>query len=69
MITTDQIRAGRAMLGWSQAKLASEAGMTREAVLRIEGGKSDPRVSSMKKIQDAMESAGLVFLPGGVRLS
>lgn len=67
MITADQIRAGRAMLGWSQAKLADEAGMTREAVLRIESGKSDPRISSMKKIQDAMELAGLVFLPGGVR--
>ena len=68
MITQEQIKAGRAMLGWSQAKLAEVAGMTREGVARIEAGKVDPRTSSILRIKNAMESAGLIFIDNGVRL-
>lgn len=68
MITQEQIKAGRAMLGWSQAKLAETTGMTREGIARIEAGKVDPRTSSILRIKSAMESAGLVFIDDGVRL-
>jgi len=73
MITPRQIRAARALLGWSQQQLADKAIMSLNAVTRLEAGKVDPRVSTVTAIEKALVKAGIEFLPSdakgeGVRL-
>jgi len=46
MITARQIRAARALLGWSQQNLADKAVVSLNAVTRPERGEVDPRFSS-----------------------
>ena len=70
-----QIRAARALLGWSQGKLARVAGIGLTTLQRIEQneGVVKGNFSTMLKIQKALEQAGIQFTDGeageiGVRL-
>ena len=64
LATVEQLRAARALLGWSQTELASQAGLSLPTVKRVEGGYG-PAVSedARLKLQQAIEAAGLEFLP------
>jgi predicted transcriptional regulator len=73
MITPRQIRAARALLGWSQQQLADKAIVSLNAVARLETGNADSRVSTITAIQKALSRAGIEFLDAdqkgeGVRL-
>ena len=73
MITSRQIRAARALLGWSQQELADKAIVSLNALARLETGNVDSRVSTMMAIQKALAKAGIEFLDAdqkgeGVRL-
>jgi DNA-binding XRE family transcriptional regulator len=71
MISTRQIRAARALLGWTQADLAAKAGISLTTLNVIERDKSNPLSSSMNAIERALTGAGIVFLNSdapGVRL-
>jgi transcriptional regulator with XRE-family HTH domain len=63
VITIEQLRAARGLLGWSQTELASRAGLSLPTVKRIEGG-FGPNVSdeARAKLQSALERAGIKFL-------
>jgi transcriptional regulator with XRE-family HTH domain len=63
VITIKQLRAARSLLGWSQSKLAQQAGVSVPTVKRVETG-TGPRVSDQAraKLQRALEAAGIVFL-------
>jgi transcriptional regulator with XRE-family HTH domain len=63
VITIEQLRAARSLLGWSQSKLAQQAGVSVPTVKRVETG-TGPRVSDQAraKLQRALEAAGIVFL-------
>ncbi len=63
MISALQIRAARALLGWSQQTLADKAIVSLNAVKRLESRTSDPRMSTVLAIQHALEKAGIEFLP------
>jgi predicted transcriptional regulator len=72
---SSQIRAGRALLGWSQTELARTAGVGLATLQRIEqnDGVVKGNFSTILKIQRALEQAGIVFTDGdageiGVRL-
>jgi predicted transcriptional regulator len=65
MITARQIRAARALLGWSQQQLADKAIVSLNAVTRIERGKVDSRLSTLKAIEKALIKAGIEFIPAG----
>jgi transcriptional regulator with XRE-family HTH domain len=74
MITIEQIRAARGLLGWSQSELAKRAGLSLPTVKRVEAG-TGPRVSdeARGRIQKALEAGGAQFICGngggpGVRL-
>lgn len=67
MITNLQIRAARALLGWSQAKLAEAAGVSVITVKRLEGS-DEPfhaRFDIVMKVKTAVESGGVEFLGEG----
>lgn len=55
---------GRAALNWSTQELARRSGVGANTVNRFESGQ-DARVSSVDKMQKAMEDAGVVFISDG----
>jgi transcriptional regulator with XRE-family HTH domain len=63
-VSIRQIKAARALLGWSQERLAQEAGVSIPTVKRLEaaegllGGRSD----TAGKIRSALEKAGIEFI-------
>jgi predicted transcriptional regulator len=67
MITPRQIRAARALLGWSQQQLADKAIVSLNAVTRLEKGKVDSRLSTVSAVERALTKAGVDFLPAGER--
>jgi|AGTN01.3.fsa_nt_gi Predicted transcriptional regulator with C-terminal CBS domains len=75
MISERQIRAARALLGWSQQDLADKAILSLNAVKRLEAGRGDPRLSTVMAVKRALENGGIEFLPAagekgeGLRLS
>ena len=62
MISSAQIRAGRGMLGWTQELLAYRAGVALPTVKNVERKKTDPRSSTMAKIERAFDKAGVIFI-------
>jgi len=74
MVTARQIRAARALLGWSQQELADRAIVSTNAVNRLERGLVDSRTSTVSAVQRALVKGGIEFIPAdvkgeGVRLS
>ena len=68
MITRAQIRAARALIGWTQTDLAQASGISQVAIKNLERGATDPRASTLTSIQDALNQAGVMFLePGDTR--
>ena len=76
MISIEQLRAARSLLGWSQTELAERAGLSLPTVKRVERESgSGPNVSdeAREKLRKALENAGVVFIAengggAGVRL-
>jgi len=62
MISSTQIRAARALLELNQADAATLVGISTPALSAIESGASQARRSTLKRIRDAFESAGVRFL-------
>lgn len=62
MPTIEQIRAARALLGWSQHDLAEKAGLSQTGIARIENGTNQPNSKTLQKINAAFEDASIEFL-------
>jgi transcriptional regulator with XRE-family HTH domain len=66
-----QIRAARGLVGWSQADLAEQSGLSRATINRAETGAAS--ADALAAMQAALEKAGVLFLEengdgAGVRL-
>jgi transcriptional regulator with XRE-family HTH domain len=63
VITREQIRGARGLLGWSQSQLAKRAGLSLPTVKRVETG-TGPKVSdeARTRIRHALEAAGVRFI-------
>jgi transcriptional regulator with XRE-family HTH domain len=68
MLTPTQLKMARSALGLTQAQVAKAAGISTTAYNSLEQGISDPRVSTLKNVQAALEDRGAVFSDGGVRV-
>ena len=75
LITIRQVKAARALLGWSQADLANRSGVSEPTIARLEStdGWLGGRKVTAQKIQTAIVSAGIEFITengggAGVRL-
>jgi transcriptional regulator with XRE-family HTH domain len=75
VVTTRQVKAARALLGWSQADLAEKSGVSEPTVARLESmdGELGGRELTAEKIRSAIEGAGVSFIDengggSGVRL-
>jgi transcriptional regulator with XRE-family HTH domain len=69
MLRSAQIRAGRALLGWRQEDLSKASGVGTATIYRIEKTESSitGNVSTLIKIQTALEKAGIQFLENDER--
>ena len=73
MITSNQIRAARALLRWDRGKLAATAKVGISTVQRMEGAEGVPSAwgRNLAAVQRVLEAAGVEFINGdtpGVRL-
>lgn len=64
MLTAAQIRAGRALVDWTGARLAAEAKLALQTIRRMEGAIGPGRSSAenVEAVRRALEGAGVIFL-------
>ena len=75
VITTDQLRAARALLRWSGEQLAAASGVSLVTIRRGEAGQGPVAMipANARAIRTALEAGGVEFIPQngggpGVRL-
>jgi transcriptional regulator with XRE-family HTH domain len=64
-LTPAQLKAARALAGWSREVLAKKADVSAETVKRFEFRGSDPKLSTLNKLRRAREQAGVEFIDDG----
>ena len=66
-VTAAQIRAARALVGWSQPELANAAQLSMPTIRRMEGplGPGRSTAANVEAVQRALEDAGVVFMEAG----
>ena len=62
MISAEQCRAARGLLGWTQNELAENSGVGVVTVHQLEAQTSEPRRSTLEVIRRAFEAAGVEFI-------
>ena len=62
MPTPSQIKAARALLGWSQRQLAEAAGLSDPSIKRMELENLTVSQETVDKAMAALEAAGIKFL-------
>lgn len=74
-VSIRQVKAARSLLAWSQADLARASDISEPTIKRLESqdGELGGRADTTQKILDALEKAGVEFIPengggAGVRL-
>ena len=68
-ITSSQVRAARALLGWTLDQLIAASGVPKRTLIRFENSDGVPRPTTVAAIRTAIEAAGVEFIPengGGV---
>jgi transcriptional regulator with XRE-family HTH domain len=65
MITGDQVRAARRLLGWTLFQAAVKAKVSESTVGKFETGAHRPLDLRIIAIQRALEAAGVEFMPNG----
>ena len=65
MVTSRQVRAARALLGWTQELLADKALVALTALKRLESDRLSVRDATREAVRKALEDAGIVFLSSG----
>src|SRR5260221_617667 len=73
-VVPEQLRAARGLLDWSQEQLAEVAGVGLSTVRDFEATRREPIQGSVLAMRQALEGAGVVFIPSngdgpGVRLA
>jgi transcriptional regulator with XRE-family HTH domain len=64
LITIRQIKAARALLGWSQSDLANHSGISEPTIARLESaeGELGGRGETVRKIRAALDASGIEFI-------
>jgi DNA-binding XRE family transcriptional regulator len=63
MLTMEQCRGARAMLGWSQGDLANAANVSRQTIADFERGAHIPIANNLSSIVEAFRKAGIDLIP------
>lgn len=62
MLNPAQSRAARALLNWSQQRLAEVSGAGVSTIRDFETGKRTPIANNLAAIRSALEAAGVIFV-------
>lgn len=65
-VTVPQVKAARALLGWTQLDLATKAHLGSATIADFERAKRTANVATLRAIVLALNMAGVQFIPGGV---
>ena len=67
LLTASQIRAARALLGWTQPQLAEASGISMMSIRRMEGptGPGRSSAANVEAVRRALDDAGVIFLDAG----
>jgi transcriptional regulator with XRE-family HTH domain len=65
MVTSGQVRAARALLGWTQKLLADKALVALTALKPLESDRLSVRDATRDAVRKALEAAGVGFLSSG----
>jgi transcriptional regulator with XRE-family HTH domain len=65
MLTPEQCKAARAMLGWSREELADKAGVSAGTVTGFELLGADSKTSTLQKLRRALGAGGVEFIEEG----
>jgi transcriptional regulator with XRE-family HTH domain len=60
-MNSQQCRAARALLKWSQTQLAESSGVALSTVAEFEIDKREPRSDNLTAMCKALEAAGVIF--------
>jgi transcriptional regulator with XRE-family HTH domain len=67
MLSAQQIRAARSLLGWSRRELAIVAGISQGTIKAVEQGTTDARLSTLRKLATTFTAHGVEFVMEGAR--
>jgi transcriptional regulator with XRE-family HTH domain len=69
-LSVRQLKAARALVGWSQAELARKSGISEPTIRRLESqeGELGGLPSTIEAIRRALEDNGVRFIARGVEL-
>jgi predicted transcriptional regulator len=64
LTTIRQVKAARALLGWSQSDLARHSGISEPTIARLESteGELGGRGETVRRIRAALEAGGIEFI-------
>ncbi len=67
MLSPNQLRAARALLGWDQRQLAEAAGVSLPTIRRMEASDGQVRgqVDTLVKVVEALQAAGIELIEEG----
>jgi predicted transcriptional regulator len=67
VLTSAQLKAARALVGWDQRMLARESGVSLPTIQRMEASEGTVRgvVDTLMKVMGALETAGIEFINEG----
>lgn len=63
--SVEQVKAARALLGWSQADLALQAGVSTSTIADFERGQGRTAPATVEAIRTAIEAAGVAMIADG----
>lgn len=69
VLTPEQCRAGRALVGWSQDDLAAAAKVAKRTIADFELGRRSTYDRTLRDLREAMEQHGAVFLAAGEQVA
>jgi transcriptional regulator with XRE-family HTH domain len=61
-ISSGQVRAARALIGWSQDQLVEASGVPKRTIARMELDQGAPRRRTLAALQATLEAAGVEFI-------
>ncbi|MFG1424124.1 helix-turn-helix domain-containing protein [Roseixanthobacter liquoris] len=67
-ILRQQIKAARALLGWTKSDLERTSGVPAPTIKAIESGGLNDQPEALERMRAALDAAGVDFIEAGVRL-